>query len=144
MPERAVSKLLQSNGYAERSSNDPVSVKAFLNETGGPTCHVEFEKHALVFVARYWNPPRDEEQAAIETVIDVVQSVTRKSTLEHCEVFPYEHTDPDRRVKYISIKCNGHLVGITLTHDFRTKTNTSDIDEEIGMRNEERNARRMR
>ncbi len=144
MPESAVYTLLESNGYTQTSSITSVGVKAFSNEGGGPTCHVEFDKHSLVFVARYWTPPSDEAQAAIETVIDMVQSVTRKNTVEHCEVFPYEKREPDQRIKYISIKCNGHLIGITMTHDFRTKINSFDIDEEIGMRNEERNAKQKR
>jgi hypothetical protein len=138
MPEKAVTDELQANGFSE-SSLEP-GERSFYNRIEEHTCNVEFDKHVLVYAERFWSPPSNNAEDAIETFIDAVQSVTRKSAIEHCEVFSYETTDPDRRYRYVGTKCNGHNIGITLRHDFKTKTSNFDIDEEVGMRSVERKA----
>jgi hypothetical protein len=144
MSESAASDVLQANGFAEISSHRLESVRSFYNNTEGHTCNVQFDKHTLVYVERYWSPQTEDASTAIETLIDAVQSVTKKTAIEHCEVFSHETTVPDHRYKYTGIKCNGHNIGVALHYDFKTKTSTFDIDEEIGMRNEERSARQRR
>jgi hypothetical protein len=98
MPENVVYDVLQANGFAESSSRPPKSVRSFYNNTVEHTCNVEFDRHTLVYVERYWSPPTEDASAAIETLIDAVQSVTKKTAIEHCEVFSHETTDPDHRI----------------------------------------------
>ena len=88
MSEKAVTEVSQAHGCSESSSRPPESVRSFYNSTVEHTCNVEFDKHALVYVERYWSPSSNDGGAAIETFIDAVQSVTRKAKVSIARCSP--------------------------------------------------------